>query len=133
MLVEPKDLTGWQLDFMVGVAMGRTDITVEDFDELGLGCVQSQPDPFMNNSRCWAPSRYWQQGGTIIERENIVLDGYVKLGVWTCVKYLHEGDPVEVEGPTPLIAAMRCYVASKLGPFIKLPEELLQCRNSHTS
>ncbi len=27
-------------------------------------------------------------------------------------------------GPTPLIAAMRCYVASKLGDEIEIPEEL---------
>jgi hypothetical protein len=26
--------------------------------------------------------------------------------------------------PTPLIAAMRCYVASKLGDDIEIPEEL---------
>jgi hypothetical protein len=26
--------------------------------------------------------------------------------------------------PTPLIAAMRCYVASKMGDEIELPEEL---------
>jgi len=28
-------------------------------------------------------------------------------------------------GPTPLIAAMRCYVASKLGEEVEAPEELL--------
>lgn len=27
-------------------------------------------------------------------------------------------------GPTPLIAAMRCYVASKLGDTVDIPEEL---------
>jgi len=27
-------------------------------------------------------------------------------------------------GPTPLIAAMRCYVASKLGDEVEIPEEL---------
>lgn len=27
-------------------------------------------------------------------------------------------------GPTPLIAAMRCYVASKLGDEVEVPEEL---------
>jgi hypothetical protein len=29
-----------------------------------------------------------------------------------------------LDGPTPLIAAMRCYVASKLGDEVELPEEL---------
>jgi hypothetical protein len=28
-------------------------------------------------------------------------------------------------GPTPLIAAMRCYVASKLGDEVEIPAELL--------
>jgi hypothetical protein len=27
-------------------------------------------------------------------------------------------------GPTPLIAAMRCYVASRLGDEVDVPEEL---------
>lgn len=30
----------------------------------------------------------------------------------------------ELTGPTPLIAAMRCYVASKLGEEVEIPEEL---------
>jgi hypothetical protein len=31
---------------------------------------------------------------------------------------------IQTDGPTPLIAAMRCYVASKLGDEIDIPEEL---------
>jgi hypothetical protein len=30
----------------------------------------------------------------------------------------------KTDGPTPLIAAMRCYVASKLGAEIEIPKEL---------
>jgi hypothetical protein len=29
-------------------------------------------------------------------------------------------------GPTPLIAAMRCYVTSKLGDEVEVPDELAQ-------
>lgn len=29
-------------------------------------------------------------------------------------------------GPTPLIAAMRCYVASNLGEEVEIPEEVLK-------
>jgi len=32
----------------------------------------------------------------------------------------------EQRGPAPLIAAMRCYVASKLGNEIDIPEELIK-------
>lgn len=31
-----------------------------------------------------------------------------------------------MEGPTPLIAAMRCFVASNLGDEVEIPEELLK-------
>jgi len=30
----------------------------------------------------------------------------------------------EMTGPTPLIAAMRCYVASRLGDTVEIPEEI---------
>jgi hypothetical protein len=39
---------------------------------------------------------------------------------------LFEGDVMRESqsGETPLIAAMRCYVASKLGAEVQIPEEL---------
>ena len=68
----------------------------------------------------WQPSGLWEQGGPIIEREKIDVcvdnDGWF---TW----YAKKGD-VERGGATPLIAAMRCYVASKLGPEVDVPEEL---------
>lgn len=60
----------------------------------------------------------WAQGGPIIEREKITIFqtgkdwmGYIR----------HD---TESFAPTPLIAAMRCYVTSKLGDDIDIPEEL---------
>jgi hypothetical protein len=42
---------------------------------------------------------------------------------------VHAYMPVEgaewISGPTPLIAAMRCFVASKLGDEVDVPKELL--------
>ena len=62
----------------------------------------------------------WSQGGPIIEREYIQLT--IDLG-WIATH--KEGPAVcEEHGPTPLIAAMRCFVASHLGDEIELPEEL---------
>ena len=62
----------------------------------------------------------WAQGGPIIEREYIQLT--IDLG-WIATR--KEGPAVSEEhGPTPLIAAMRCFVASHLGDEIELPEEL---------
>jgi len=67
------------------------------------------------------PSTEWAQGGPIIERERIGLGHEICEGrpYWVATGYL-----VEECGPTPLIAAMRCYVASKLGEEIDVPNEL---------
>lgn len=81
----------------------------------------------------YRPSVAWVQGGPIIEREKL------------CVGYQHQLDPAYVPlldpaiicwarttaggylkyGPTPLIAAMRCYVTSKLGDEVEVPKELV--------
>jgi hypothetical protein len=68
----------------------------------------------------YTPSTDWAQGGPIIERccINVYYDGG---GYWCATT--DSGDPPRF-GPTPLIAAMRCYVASKLGAEIELPEEV---------
>ena len=62
----------------------------------------------------------WAQGGPIIEREEIAID-CDGLGTW-CAS--DNNKPIANYGPTPLLAAMRCYVASKLGEFVDIPEEL---------
>ena len=63
----------------------------------------------------------WAQGGPIIEREGI--DVMFEGPEWYA--YIRwEDKTLQHDGPTPLIAAMRCYVASKLGDTIELPEEL---------
>ena len=66
----------------------------------------------------------WAQGGPIIEREKI---GFKYTGAaldfvaWVNGQLSTKHDKY---GPTPLIAAMRCYVTSKLGDDIDIPEEL---------
>jgi hypothetical protein len=66
------------------------------------------------------PSTDWAQGGPIIEREGIELFRNNEKNYWFTSKARNQIGT----GPTPLIAAMRCYVASKLGDEIELPEEL---------
>lgn len=72
------------------------------------------------------PSRYsasWILGGPIIEREKLTV-GYANIdgGFWTA--RTTDYPPQYIRGTTPLIAAMRCYVASKLGDEVEIPEEL---------
>lgn len=61
----------------------------------------------------------WQEAGPIIEREGISLKR-VTDALWEATIM---GEWTE-DGPTPLIAAMRCYVGSRLGNEIQLPEGL---------
>jgi len=79
------------------------------------------------------PSFDWAQGGPIIEREKIELvykeDCIVRPirdMVWEAWMQYDDRDSNmdAIQGPTPLIAAMRCYVASKLGDDVDIPEEL---------
>lgn len=65
------------------------------------------------------PSTDWAQGGPIIERERI--DVYFQHDLQWCAANQTGFDCV---GKSPLIATMRCYVASKLGDEAEIPEEL---------
>jgi len=74
----------------------------------------------------WHPSTNWAQGGPIIEREELTLSHspydhvfYGRTRPWCAEKK----GRMEY-GPTPLIAAMRCYVASKLGDEVEIPDQL---------
>jgi len=69
----------------------------------------------------YAPSTNWAQGWPIIERERIATNYSAKRDCWFAENFL---ETCVEAGPTPLIAAMRCYVASKLGEEVEVPDEL---------
>ena len=109
MKIKTQDLTGPALDWAVARALGLRP---------SMFIVQQTGDL----AREHRYSRDWSQGGPIIEREGIRLHRSVTDQWWAGP----ESDPHRpVAGPTPLIAAMRCYVASKLGDTIDIPEELV--------
>jgi len=102
--MKTSELTGAALDWAVGTAL-------------------KLPDPYWNGVRCAAYSTDWSQGGPIIERERI--DIRYTGQTWDAARQLNEYDePDEWFGSTPLIAAMRCFVASRLGDEVDVPEEL---------
>ena len=68
----------------------------------------------------YTPSTNWAQGGAIIEREMIEIIPQ-SAALWDAMK---RDQHIPNDGPTPLIAAMRCHVASKLGDDAELPQEL---------
>ena len=75
----------------------------------------------------YQPSTNWAQGGPIIEREKITLN-YDNCGptlLWEAKHFAFDGTELQCEyGSTPLIAAMRCYVASQMGEAVEIPKEL---------
>ncbi len=81
-----------------------------------------------DNDWKYSPSTDWSQGGPIIERENISIVREGDAGNWVASVYNYaEADwHLHTEGTTPLEAAMRCYVASKLGDEVEIPTELTQ-------
>lgn len=66
----------------------------------------------------YCPSTSWGIGGPILDREDIQLTG---AGAF---RHARHHNNLAYFGPTPLIAAMRCYVAAKLGEEVEVPDEL---------
>lgn len=118
-----SELTGAALDWAVAKCEGAYAPSVH---------TDADGTKFVNYGGMFPEwSADWTYGGPIIERERIFLKPS-KLSPTTAKRvawgahgfYGNTEQKVHRHGPTPLIAAMRCYVASKLGDDIELPEEL---------
>ncbi len=105
--MKTNELTGAALDWAVAKCEGtlHDDGSVSDY---------------------FQPSVDWEQGGAIIEREMITVECFYEESTW------HAWTPAPEQprdahgyGETPLVAAMRCYVASKLGDQVEVPDELI--------
>lgn len=90
-------------------------------------CENAYPHCTIDSVEHIGPHNYssdWAQGGPLIEREKIRLDYDDETESWLADNY----NAVVAWcgcGPTPLIAAMRCYVTSKLGDEVEIPPELV--------
>lgn len=130
MKIKTSELTGVALDWAVAKCEGATDLW---FDTVATYWVKlNGKDRALRYG--WAgmsylPSTDWAHGGPIIAR----IKGF-EVKQWLeskpelcCESQIHnyEGDWIQF-GPTPLIASMRCYVASKLGDAVEIPEGLMK-------
>jgi hypothetical protein len=121
MLVKVNDLAaGPALDWAVAKCQGCTFKPSGILDGL-LYATAEKPTEWLWLDM-FRPSVDWSTGGPIIERERIEVRPGEK-GVWYASIF---GVWMFMPGFTPLMAAMRCYVASKLGAEIDIPEELLK-------
>ncbi len=119
-MLEFKGIDVEKTSELVGVALDWTVAKCEG---------RQWPDPAAKyiGEQYYKPSSDWALGGPIIEREAIsIITGYIG-GVQTgWVAEIGYGSAfVQQPGPTPLIAAMRCYCCAKLGEFVDVPEEIL--------
>jgi hypothetical protein len=116
MKIKTSELIGPQLDWAVCVAEG---------DILAAKCLQH-----LAHSRYMpkvSPSTDWAQGGPIIKRQQMTVS--VALGLadsWRAWMWVAGGLKVrESVGPTPLIAAMRCFCRTYFGDEVDIPEALV--------
>ena len=113
MKLKTSELQGAALDWAVAKCEGR-----DQFFSLNLP---------KHKEHCFSRMAYstdWAQGGPIIEREKISV--WARGNEWASESFVPNQQGLECVGPTPLIAAMRCYVASKLGDSVEVPDEILE-------
>ena len=127
MRIKTADLIGPALDWAVAKCEGY----VCQFDDEVSGPWLVPQEEFLHDEKPlskFSPSTNWSQGGPIIERERITISQGRDLiaSIWHPLSGV-ESDWYRFKqtGLTPLVAAMRCYVASRLGDEVDVPEELL--------
>lgn len=128
--MKTSELTGAALDWAVAKCEDMSDSVYMPLHNEGFSVV-------LEDGIIYSPRRDWSQGGPLIEREEIGVEPVYcdgKLDGWRAAGHELEHDEVGdyidgsdhmIYGPTPLIVAMRCYVASKLGDEVEIPEELV--------
>ena len=115
--MKTAELKGVELDLWVAKAEGlRSEID----DYLGHQMIHVFNGPDAKRSAPYSPSGWWNYGGPIIERERIAVQPVILVNSemrstdWNA--WINDHSEAEgIDGPTPLIAAMRAYVASKFG------------------
>ena len=145
MKIKVSEATNTQLDWLIAKCEG---LEVESIQTLRSGgqylnvwtvcCLTGERE----HTTIWEPTTDWGQGGQIIEREFIAVFSIETCpfeGQWAADQNRHQqlstdemGDelysfyPSGLQyGPTPLVAAMRCMVVSKLGSEVEVPEGLV--------
>ena len=119
-----SELTGALLDAAVAKASGMS-FTLEGFGKLAHLAPQCwNNDGEFDEERGdryarFCPSTSWGDGGPIIERERIDMHWNRDIGLWEAIAG-YDIAFLQRRGPTLLSAAMRAYVASRLGDEVEL-------------
>lgn len=127
--MKTNELIGRDLDKAVAMALDWVNFPTDSKEHGSVWYHDKEKAPFCRyvNIDSFSPSADWLDGGAIIEQQGIwlrgphdatKLDGTVVIHInhW----YAHKDHKYVQKGPTPLIAAMRCLVCSKLGDNVQL-------------
>ena len=106
--MKTSELTGAELDRVIAEYQGFTD-----YDPATDTMLAPRKEYGRVNMDEYSHSTDWSLAGEIIEREGISLFRHEAPPALNCGEYYWKAN--NTHGPTPLIAAMRCYVASKQG------------------
>jgi hypothetical protein len=128
--MKTADLTGAALDWAVAKCEG-VGVSVDQTLRLAEVILDTVQDMTRYTSWVFKPSTNWAQGGPIIDRMSSS-DGFrfeerpdTKPLAEFYYDQMYGQYRFSASGDTTLIAAMRCYVASKLGDEVEIPAELL--------
>ena len=137
--MKTSELIGNALDWAVAKCEGYLDLQPMEywFSPAGIKHFIDMRNAEGHGVHWTHSSTDWAEGGPIIEREDISFRKYHRPDSEAHGKYYaricresgtlvgwHKTTGHQMTGQTPLIAAMRCYVASKLGDDVDIPEEL---------
>lgn len=117
MKIKVSEATNNQIDWLVTICEG--------FDALAYEIKRkAQNRPSWQAAPLWSVSTNWEQAGPIIEREGITLSKTAH-GFWEAYKRPAPLEECYQVHDAPLIAAMRCYVFSKMGEVVEIPDDLI--------
>lgn len=140
MKIKVNEASGQVLDWLVALALGWI---MQDSDKGTRNVFYKKPNGELTIRSLWRHSTDWSQGGPIKEQAGIATR--LSKGVWYAMLSSDLGDgeraqwseftwqgvsakdkprQIRFKGETELIAAMRCYVTSKLGEEVDVPKEL---------
>jgi hypothetical protein len=126
--IKVGEASGVVLDYLVAISLGGEGFY---YDTLATWWINvNGKDRAL--SKGWAqsfnPSTDWNHGGPIIDELGGTMWSTNASG-WRYrapYDFTNDKEGPTTGGPTPLIAAMRCFVASKLGEDVEVPDELLK-------
>jgi len=132
MKIKTSELTRSALNWAVAMAAGYTDVKITAYED------PDNPDEcffrpgkvvdgieICGSGLRWEPSTDWAQGGPIIVREKLTVEWVEFYQRWEA----HQCGNFFMHGELPLVVAMRCYIASKQGDEVEIPEELTQFKS----